>query len=131
MVSEVLRTSVIRAGIGAHGLTPTDYKYSSGEMKVTGRIPKVGDHGMRAALLEAANVILTWPVNQVEVEEVRMPFGSDGTRSARKSAAPRHRCNIRLGAAFLRMMTLLLVPASRPASRTLREFPSALRQATA
>ena len=44
--------------VGAHfGLTPT--KYQSGETDVTGRISKVGDHGVRVALYEAANVILT------------------------------------------------------------------------
>jgi transposase len=47
--------------VGAHfGLTPT--KYQSGETDVTGRISKVGDHGVRVALYEAANVILTHPV---------------------------------------------------------------------
>lgn len=44
--------------VGAHfGLTPR--KYQSGETDVTGRISKVGDHGVRVALYEAANVILT------------------------------------------------------------------------
>lgn len=44
--------------VGPHfGLTPT--KYQSGETDVTGRISKVGDHGVRVALYEAANVILT------------------------------------------------------------------------
>ena len=47
--------------VGAHfGLTPR--KYQSGETDVTGRISKVGDHGVRVALYEAANVILTRPV---------------------------------------------------------------------
>ena len=47
--------------VGAHfGLTPK--KYQSGETDVTGRISKVGDHGVRTALYEAANVILTRPV---------------------------------------------------------------------
>jgi transposase len=47
--------------VGAHfGLTPT--KYQSGETDVTGRISKAGDHGVRVALYEAANVILTRPV---------------------------------------------------------------------
>ena len=46
---------------GAHfGLTPK--KYQSGETDVTGRISKIGDAGVRAALYEAANVILTRPV---------------------------------------------------------------------
>lgn len=47
--------------VGPHfGLTPT--KYQSGETDVNGRISKVGDHGVRVALYEAANVILTRPV---------------------------------------------------------------------
>jgi transposase len=46
---------------GAHfGLTPK--KYQSGETDVTGRISKIGDAGVRTALFEAANVILTKPV---------------------------------------------------------------------
>jgi transposase len=47
--------------VGAHlGLTPR--RYQSGETDVTGRIPKVGDAGVRTVLYEAANVILTKPV---------------------------------------------------------------------
>ena len=47
--------------VGAHfGLTPG--KYQSGETDVTGRISKVGDHWVRVALYEAANVLLTRPV---------------------------------------------------------------------
>jgi transposase len=47
--------------VGAHfGLTPK--KYQSGETDVTGRISKIGDRGVRTALYEAANVILTRPV---------------------------------------------------------------------
>jgi transposase len=46
---------------GAHfGLTPK--KYQSGETDITGRISKIGDAGVRTALYEAANVILTRPV---------------------------------------------------------------------
>ena len=46
---------------GAHfGLTPR--KYQSGETDVTGRVSKIGDHGVRVALYEAANVMLTRPV---------------------------------------------------------------------
>ena len=46
---------------GAHfGLTPK--KYPSGETDVTGRISKLGDAGVRAALCEAAHVILARPV---------------------------------------------------------------------
>jgi transposase len=44
--------------VGAHfGLTPK--RYQSGETDVTGRISKIGDGGVRTALYEAANVILT------------------------------------------------------------------------
>jgi transposase len=44
--------------VGAHfGLTPR--KHQSGETDVTGRIARIGDHGVRVALYEAANVILT------------------------------------------------------------------------
>jgi transposase len=47
--------------VGAHfGLTPR--KYQSGETDVTGRISKIGDAGVRTALYEAANIILTRPV---------------------------------------------------------------------
>jgi transposase len=47
--------------VGAHfGLTPR--KYQSGETDVAGRISKIGDHGVRVALYEAANVMLTRPV---------------------------------------------------------------------
>jgi transposase len=48
-------------GVGAHfGLTPK--KYQSGETDVSGRISKMGDASVRAALYEAAHVILTRPV---------------------------------------------------------------------
>jgi transposase len=47
--------------VGAHfGLTPT--KFQSGETEISGRISKIGDAGVRAALYEAAHVILTRPV---------------------------------------------------------------------
>lgn len=47
--------------VGPHfGLTPR--RYQSGETDVTGRISKTGDASVRAALYEAANVILTRPV---------------------------------------------------------------------
>jgi transposase len=46
---------------GAHfGLTPK--KYQSGETDRTGRISKIGDASVRAALYQAAHVILTKPV---------------------------------------------------------------------
>jgi transposase len=47
--------------VGAHfGLTPT--KYQSGETDRSGRISKVGDASVRAALYEAAHIILTKPL---------------------------------------------------------------------
>jgi transposase len=47
--------------VGPHfGLTPK--RHQSGETDVSGRISKMGDAGVRAALYEAANVILTRPV---------------------------------------------------------------------
>lgn len=54
--------------VGAHfGLTPK--KYQSGETDVTGRISKVGDHGVRTALYEAANVMLTRPVKNSALKD--------------------------------------------------------------
>jgi transposase len=48
-------------GVGAHfGLTPK--KHQSGQRDVSGRISKLGDASVRAALYEAAHVILTRPV---------------------------------------------------------------------
>ena len=50
-------------GVGAHfGLTPK--KYQSGETDITGRISKIGDEGVRTALYEAGNIILTRPLRR-------------------------------------------------------------------
>src|SRR5262249_14848242 len=47
--------------VGAYfGLTPT--KYQSGETDIDGRISKIGDAWVRAALYESANIILTKPL---------------------------------------------------------------------
>jgi transposase len=47
--------------VGAHfGLTPK--KYQSGETDYTGRISKIGDSSVRAALYEAAHIMLTKPL---------------------------------------------------------------------
>jgi transposase len=47
--------------VGAYfGITPT--RYQSGQTDVSGRISGIGDAGVRAALYEAAHVILTKPV---------------------------------------------------------------------
>ena len=42
------------------GLTPT--KYQSGQTDIDGRISKIGDAWVRAALYQAANIILTKPL---------------------------------------------------------------------
>ena len=48
--------------VGAHfGLTPK--KYQSGETDISGRISKTGDSSVRAALYEAAHIILTRPIH--------------------------------------------------------------------
>jgi transposase len=47
--------------VGAHfGLTPT--RYQSGETDYTGRISRIGDAGVRAALYESAHIIITKPL---------------------------------------------------------------------
>ena len=47
--------------VGAHfGLTPK--KYQSGEIDYSGRISKIGDASVRAALFEAAHIMLTKPL---------------------------------------------------------------------
>ena len=47
--------------VGAHfGLTPK--KYQSGETDYSGRISKIGDASVRAALYEAAHIMLTKPL---------------------------------------------------------------------
>jgi hypothetical protein len=43
--------------------SPDPKKYQSGETDVTGRISKIGDGGVRTALYEAANAILTRSAN--------------------------------------------------------------------
>ena len=53
--------------VGAHfGLTPR--KHQSGQTDVTGRISRIGDQGVRVALYEAANVILTRAVKGSDLE---------------------------------------------------------------
>jgi transposase len=85
--------------VGAHfGLTPK--KYQSGETDITGRISKIGDGGVRTALYEAANVILTRPVKGSTPEELgdapgrpsRHAQGQGGARpQARGGSAPHAR----------------------------------------
>ena len=55
------------------GLTPK--RYQSGETDVTGRISKVGDHGVRVALYEAANVILTRRVKGSALKDWALAIG--------------------------------------------------------
>jgi transposase len=63
-VSERFRSSRM---VGAYfGLTPR--KYQSGETDYAGRISKIGDAGVRTALYEAANVILTRPVKSSDLK---------------------------------------------------------------
>jgi transposase len=73
--------------VGAHfGLTPR--KYQSGETDVTGRISKIGDAGVRTALYEAANVILTRPVKGSSLKSWGMRLaGRAGMRKAKVALA--------------------------------------------
>src|SRR6516162_340567 len=73
--------------VGAHfGLTPK--KYQSGETDVTGRISKIGDSGVRTALYEAANVILTRPVKGSTLKSWGMRLASRaGMRKAKVALA--------------------------------------------
>ena len=82
--------------MGAHfGLTPK--KYQSGETDVTGRISKIGDAGVRTALYEAANVILTRPVRGSSLKSwaarlaVRAGMRKAKVALARKLAVVLHR----------------------------------------
>jgi len=91
--------------VGAHfGLTPK--KYQSGETDVTGRISKIGDGGVRTALYEAANVILTRPVKGSTLRSWAMRVATRaGMRKAkvavaRKLAVVLHRM-LADGASFL------------------------------
>ena len=72
---------------GAHfGLTPK--KYQSGETDVTGRISKIGDGGVRTALYEAANVILTRPVRGSTLKSWGMRLAARaGMRKAKVAVA--------------------------------------------
>ncbi|MET3598009.1 transposase [Mesorhizobium shonense] len=92
--------------VGAHfGLTPK--KYQSGETDVTGRISKIGDHGVRGALYEAANVMLTRPVKSSALKSWALAVAKRaGMRKAkvalaRKLAVVLHRM-MRSGEQFLR-----------------------------
>ena len=73
--------------VGAHfGLTPK--KYQSGETDVTGRISKIGDGGVRTALYEAANVILTRPVKGSSLKSWGMRLAARAGMRKAKVALP-------------------------------------------
>jgi len=74
--------------VGAHfGLTPK--RYQSGETDMTGRISKIGDAGVRAALYEAAHVILTRPVKGSTLKSWAARLAQRAWPSARACARPR------------------------------------------
>ena len=82
--------------VGAHfGLTPK--RYQSGETDVTGRISKIGDAGVRTALYEAANIVLTRPVKGSALKSwaarlaVRAGMRKAKVALARKLAVAMHR----------------------------------------
>jgi transposase len=80
-------TLAFLATVGAHfGLTPK--KYQSGETDVTRRISKIGDGGVRTALYEAANVILTRPVKGSTLKSWGMRLAArTGMRKAKVALA--------------------------------------------
>jgi transposase len=98
--------------VGPHfGLTPG--KYQSGEKDITGRISKIGDVGVRTALYEAANVILTRPVKGSDLKTWALALAKRaGMRKAkvalaRKLAVVLHR--------MLRDQTTFVAHRSAPA----------------
>ena len=77
--------------VGAYyGLTPS--RYQSGETDVSGRISKIGDHGVRMMLYEAANVMLTRPVKGSALKDWALAVAKRaGARKAPRRSADR-RC---------------------------------------
>ena len=74
--------------VGAHfGLTPR--RYQSGETDVTGRISKIGDHEVRVALYEAANVMLTRPVKGSALKSWALAVGKRAGMKKAKVALAR------------------------------------------
>lgn len=73
--------------VGAHfGLTPRNYQ--SGETEVTGQVSKVSDVGVRTALYEAANVILTRPAKGSRLKSWAMRVvARAGMRKAKEALA--------------------------------------------
>ena len=76
----------VRGVLRGLGLTPS--RYQSGEADVTGRISKIGDHGVRTALYEAANVMLTRPVKGSALKDWALAVASRaGPRKAKVALA--------------------------------------------
>ncbi|MGI9417411.1 MAG: IS110 family transposase [Geminicoccaceae bacterium] len=74
--------------VGAHfGLTPK--RYQSGEKDVSGRISKIGDRGVRAALYEAAHIILTRPVKAGALKSWAMRLAARAGKNKAKVALAR------------------------------------------
>jgi len=73
--------------VGAYyGLTPS--RYQSGETDVSGRISKIGDHGVRMMLYEAANVMLTRPVKSSALKDWALAVAKRaGARKAKVALA--------------------------------------------
>jgi transposase len=73
--------------VGAYyGLTPS--RYQSGETDVSGRISKIGDHGVRMMLYEAANVMLTRPVKGSALKDWALAIAKRaGARKAKVALA--------------------------------------------
>jgi transposase len=75
--------------VGAH-CGPTPRKYQSGETDVTGRISKIGGAGVRTALYEAANIILTRPAEGSALKSrAARPAVRAGMRKAKAALARR------------------------------------------
>ncbi len=108
--------------VGAH-FGMTQRKYQSGETDISGRISKCGDHEVRTALYEAANVILCHPVKPSALkvwalgvakragnEEGKGGAGAQACRRAASHAGDRNRlhsrqCARHIGGASLRSAT--------------------------
>jgi transposase len=74
--------------VGPHfGLTPR--RYQSGKTDVSGRISKIGDKGVRTALYEAANSILTKPVKASALKSWAMKIAARAGMKKAKVALAR------------------------------------------
>ena len=102
--------------VGAHfGLTPK--KYQSGETDVTGRISKIGDSGVRAALYEAAHVILTRPIKAAG------PLKSWGMKLAKRAGMKK--AKVALARKLAVILHRMLVDGTVFAAETPRDFAAA------